>query len=312
MTCSVLAALAGVRPAARPGGGVAARRLAVAAAAGARAPRRAASAAASSGRERRCEGSREQREVASSFNAMTERLGRALESQRAFVGQRLAPAAHAADRPAAAARGRGAAGPATRASARTWRPPRRRPSASPTCCATCSSSRARRAPRRPTRRRRSPTWPPRRASAGSGAGRGGRRRAAARGRARRGRGRLGEDLAVILDNLIENALRYSPPGTPVGVELVTPTARTSCWSRARPRPGRAPRGARVRVRALLPRRGRPRRGRHRPRAADRGRPGAALGRRRRAWPSARAAARAPRCGLPLAAQPAPELETAER
>ena len=44
-------------------------------------------------------------EVAREFNEMAERLGHALAAQREFAGQRLAPAAHAADRPEAAARG---------------------------------------------------------------------------------------------------------------------------------------------------------------------------------------------------------------
>ena len=51
------------------------------------------------------EGSREQRSLARSFNEMTERLARAAPRAGGVRRRRLAPAAHAADRPAAADRG---------------------------------------------------------------------------------------------------------------------------------------------------------------------------------------------------------------
>ena len=61
------------------------------------------------------EGSSEQRELARTFNEMTDRLSSSLEGAEPLRGRRLAPAAHAADGPAAAARG----GPGARATTRT-------------------------------------------------------------------------------------------------------------------------------------------------------------------------------------------------
>ena len=90
---------------------------------------------------------------------------------------------------------------------------------------------------------------------------------------------LAEDLAAMLDNLIENALHYSPAGTRVTVGWRTEARagpdrgerRGAGDRRGRARPG---------VRALLPRLGQPgRRAGHRPRPERGGGTGQALGRR---------------------------------
>ena len=163
------------------------------------------------------EGSREQREVASSFNAMTERLGRALESQRAFV----ANASHQLRTPLTglrlrleAASGR-ASDPGVRedlaaAEEETERLAdllrdllllaREESPATPDAAAPVAEVAA-------AARER---WEgPAEADGHELQLEGGRGVAV---------GASAEDLAVILDNLIENALRYSPPDTPVGVE----------------------------------------------------------------------------------------------
>ena len=58
----------------------------------------------------------------------------------------------------------------------------------------------------------------------------------------------------MLDNLVENALNYSPPDTTVAIEWGA-TAHGCAAGRARRGPGDRPGRARARVRALLPRRG---------------------------------------------------------
>ena len=105
-----------------------------------------------------------------------------------------------------------------------------------------------------------------------------------------------EDLAAILDNLTENALNYSPPGTH-GHAHLGERRRDGPARRARrgPRP-RARRG-RARLPALLPRLGQPRRRRrHGARPRRRGGARRALGRRGHARQPARG--RRPRRGRP--------------
>ena len=80
-----------------------------------------------------------------------------------------------------------------------------------------------------------------------------------------------EDVAITLDNLIENALVYAPPGTTV---TVTGSERTP--GRPRRRPGRAAGRGAARLRALPARPHGP--ARHRPRPCDRRGAGAPLGR----------------------------------
>jgi signal transduction histidine kinase len=163
------------------------------------------------------EGSREQREVASSFNSMTERLGRALESQRAFV----ANASHQLRTPLTGLRLRlEAAGVRSRdpevreelaaAEEETDRladllrdllllareeEPATTDAAAPVA-EVASAARER--------------WQGPAEADGHELELSGGRSVAVRASA--------ADLAVILDNLIENALRYSPAGTPVRVE----------------------------------------------------------------------------------------------
>ena len=69
-------------------------------------------------------------------------------------------------------------------------------------------------------------------------------------------GPLPADVAHILDNLIENAIRYSPPGSRIEVESTETASVPASWSRTRPRHPAG--GARRRLRALLPRRRRAR------------------------------------------------------
>jgi signal transduction histidine kinase len=163
------------------------------------------------------EGSREQREVARSFNTMTERLGRALESQRAFV----ANASHQLRTPltglrlrleAAGVRSRdpevreqlAAAEEETERLAELLRDllllARDQEPATPGAAApvaeVASAARER--------------WQGPAEADGHDLELRGERSLAVRASA--------ADLGVILDNLIENALRYSPSGTPVRVE----------------------------------------------------------------------------------------------
>ena len=163
------------------------------------------------------EGSSEQREVARSFNAMTERLGRAMESQRAFV----ANASHQLRTPLTglrlrleAARGRtrdhdvredlAAAEEETERLADLLRDllllareetPATADAAAPVA-EVADAARER--------------WEGPAEADGHELGLEGERSLAVRASA--------ADLAAILDNLIENALRYSPPGTPVRIE----------------------------------------------------------------------------------------------
>ena len=87
------------------------------------------------------------------------------------------------------------------------------------------------------------------------------------------------DVAIVLDNLIENAIVYSPSGCHgLGHRLAE---RRRHRARRGRRAGHPPVRGQPRVRPLLPRqRGERRPGRHGPRPHDRARPGGALERRR--------------------------------
>ena len=68
-----------------------------------------------------------------------------------------------------------------------------------------------------------------------------------------------EDVAIALDNLIENALTYSPSGGTVTIAVGAIRGRV-CPGRARRGPGACGRGSRARLRALRPGQRRPPRG----------------------------------------------------
>ena len=163
-------------------------------------------------------GSSEQVDVANAFNEMAERLEAVLESQRVVRRGRLPSAAHTDDR------GCGCA----------WRPPRARPGA-----AAKPRRRSRPPSRRPSACRLSSEtyspWPPARSPPSPSAGSCAPPHAAAvarwedaaseagHGVVATGDGELvvgsGErDLAVILDNLVENAIKYSPRGSTVEID----------------------------------------------------------------------------------------------
>ena len=117
--------------------------------------------------------------------------------------------------------------------------------------------------------------------------------------------------AHVLDNLIDNALRYAPAGSEVRVETGGARRQRDARRRGR-RPGHPAGGARPRLRTVLPRLDGPqRRPRDRPRACDRRRAGAALGRR---GPAARRAGNPRGSGVPARAcriltKPLPALRT---
>ena len=81
------------------------------------------------------------------------------------------------------------------------------------------------------------------------------------------------ELAAILDNLVENAIKYSPRGSPVTIRCERDNGMAQSGSAERVRPAR-PRGREARVRALLPWFRQPPWG-HGTRPADRRRPGQA-------------------------------------
>ena len=128
--------------------------------------------------------------------------------------------------------------------------------------------------------------------------RGERARARARRRGRRAVRAGEEDVAIALDNLIENALVYAPPGTTVD-DLVGP-------GRASRRPRRGPghpagRGA-AGLRALPPRSQRP--AGHRASGSRSSRRSRGAGAAPRRSGTARPGARTPRCGCPSSARSA--------
>ncbi len=233
----------------------------------------------------RVEGSSEQREVAAAFNEMTERLARALRAQQEFV----ANASHQLRTPltglrlrleAAALKSRDpeverdllAAERETERLARlltellTLARERERPEPQPVSLARIAREGAER-------------W--------SGPAEQSGHRLRAVGDGEPVVEATDADLAVILDNLVENALRYSPPETTVSIEWGA-EGDTALLAVLDEGPGHRARGERTRLRALLSRRGEPRRDLgHGSRAVGGRGAGPALGRRGRAHPPRR-------------------------
>ena len=206
----------------------------------ARARPRAGSAAATSTRGRRSTGRRSSARSRRRSTTWPTRLERVLRGAARVRRERVAPAAHAADRAAPAARGGEPEGGRPGASRASSRPPSARPSASPRCSPRCSTL-AREGGERgaPQAVSTSPTRP----SGVRALARGGRaRRARACGWRRRRtstRGASEEDVAIVLDNLVENALRYSPPGGDVTIEWGERGRRARSWPSSTSGPGLA-------------------------------------------------------------------------
>ena len=161
-------------------------------------------------------GAREQREVAEAFNDMTDRLGRVLESQREFVANashqlrtpltglrlRIEAASLKADDPSLGNELEAAEREADRLARLV------------TSLLALAREGAQPAPARPVSlagaaRSAVERWEAQAASGGS--------RLALTGDDDALAAASDEDVAIVLDNLIENALRYSPPGTEVAV-----------------------------------------------------------------------------------------------
>ena len=186
------------------------------------------------------DGAREQHELAIAFNEMTDRLAPVLEAQREFVGN----ASHQLRTPLTGLRLRlEAAGlktddPAVRHELELAEAEVERLTRLLNSLLTLA--------REATGRRCARRSAPRRVRVGARAlaapRRGERAPAGARRRRRRVRPRGREDVAITLDNLIENALDYAPAGTTV----------TLTWDRERP-PGRARRGSGSAARRGAPR-----------------------------------------------------------
>ena len=285
------------RAAARPRRGLAAGGLArPPAARGSRAPR-VGWPAATSTRARRVEGSSEQREVAAAFNDMTGPSGARAARAARVRGQRVAPAAHAAHRPAAAPRGGRAQDRRPRGRARAGGG-RARDGAAGAAADRAAHARARARATRAARRlpladgsrRRGERWE---APAESG----GHAARAPAATARPWSAATEADLAVILDNLVENALNYSPAGHHRRRSSGARRRDGAGWPCSTRGPGIDAGRARARVRALLPRRGEPRRARRAPGSGCRwSRRSRGAGTARCASSRARRAARAPSCG----------------
>ena len=128
--------------AARPRGGLGARRPGRAARCGASTTPRARVAEGDLTVRAKVEGSSEQQSLARTFNEMTERIGPAARVPARVRRRRQPPAAHAARGPAPADRGRRGARPSRPARARSSRPPSTRSTASRRWSASCSSSAA--------------------------------------------------------------------------------------------------------------------------------------------------------------------------
>ena len=213
--------------------------------------RRAASPPGDLNKRAREEGSREQREVAAAFNDMTERVEQVLSSQRDFV----ANASHQLRTPLTGLRlrlesaGLKSQDPGVR---RDIEAAERETERLARLLNGSSRSPASRPIRRRWRRCRSPTRSPRPRTAGAR-----RPRATVAGSWWRTASdalvRISpDDLAVILDNLIENAIEYGGPGSSVTIEWVC-GGEIAELAVSDDGPGRAGRRGGARLRALSPR-----------------------------------------------------------